>query len=185
MSANTVPEQNVDVSNDIRGRIIAGILILVISIGFVVGIGWILVNPFIAGKEKITAVPMTQVNEALVMLFAGGIGSSIYVIRAYLLHACEKKDLDPDYLPWYFFRQIMGALLGLIFYFAVRGGILLLTVNETKIQSFEELNIWSLAAIGSLVGLFSKYAIEKLRELFLVLFNGREKYLQETEKPQE
>ena len=146
-----------------------GILIVLLLGGFVYGIGWAIRYPITDNGSSKDALPAAQVNEALIMLFAGGLGSGLYAIRAYLLHACDKKDLDPDYLPWYPFWMFMGALLSLIFYFALRGGLLFLTLNSAQ-TSFDSLNGWSLAAAGSLIGLFSKYALEKLRKVFLTLF---------------
>jgi len=143
--------------NDFWGRVIVGFLLAVLSADFVAGL--LLIGPH-------------QINEALIMMFAGGVGSSVYAIRAYLLHACDRKDFDRAYTPWYIFWLLQGALLGLIFYFAVRGGVLLVTINR-EAQSAVNLNAWSLAAIGALVGLFSKYAIEKLRQVFIMVFTSK------------
>lgn len=114
-----------------------------------------------------------QVSESLVMMFAAGVGSTITTIMGYLLHASEKKDFDRAYTPWYFARPVMGMLLGLVFYFVLKGGLFVLTVGNS-VSRAEELNLWSLSAVGALVGLFSKNAIEKLRELFNTLFKTQD-----------
>jgi hypothetical protein len=62
----------------------------------------------------------------------------------------------------------MGMLLGLIFYFLIRGG--LLAVMGPSQEEITDLNNWGLAAIGALVGLFSRNAISKLREIFRTMF---------------
>ncbi|UII31181.1 S1 family peptidase [Fulvivirga ulvae] len=131
-------------------------------------------NPELLGQyipnEKAEA---EAINESLIMLFSAGIGSSITSILAYLLHASEKKDFDLAFVPWYFARPMMGMLLGLIFYFAMKGGILVLTMDEAR-EGPQNLNDFALAAVGALVGMFSKNALEKLREVFNTLFNTKD-----------
>jgi hypothetical protein len=149
--------------------VIVGVLLVIFSGGGVAGLLWSLLDTF-TGNLKATMVDPHQISEALVTMFAGGMGSQVYAIRAYLLHACDRKDFDQAYIPWYIFWSLQGALLGLIFYFAVRGGILLVGAES---PSPVNLNTWSLAAIGALVGLFSKYAIEKLRQVFIITFTSK------------
>ncbi len=67
---------------------------------------------------------------------------------------------------------MMGMLLGLLFYFLLRGGLLALAPSTSAAKP-EDWNPAALAGIGGLVGLFSKNAIEKLRELFDTLFSSR------------
>jgi hypothetical protein len=86
----------------------------------------------------------------------------------YLKHASEQKDFDFAYVPWYFARPIMGLLLGLIFFLLLKAG-LLATYPEIASED-AAVNEWGIAGISALVGLFSKPAIEKLREVFNVLF---------------
>ena len=108
-----------------------------------------------------------NVAAALVTTFAAGIGAAVTAILGYLKHASELKDFDEAYMPWFVARPVLGMLLGLIFYFVVKGGLLATMPGEGD----AELNLWAMAGIGALVGLFSKNAIEKLRELFNTLFN--------------
>ncbi len=175
MSAETVTK--VVKVNSLWARVVMGISILLLVAGFVAGIVWRMSVPTAGSSQAGTTVPLAQINEALIMIFAGGLGSGLYAIRAYLLHACDKKDFDPDYLPWYPFWMFMGALLSLVFYFALRGGLLFLTINGTQTAA-DTLNGWSLAAVGSLIGLFSKYALEKLRKVFLTIFGETEEEIE-------
>jgi flagellar biosynthesis protein FliR len=82
-----------------------------------------------------------QIKESSVAMFAAGVGSCISTILAYLLHASEKKDFDVAYTPWYFARPLMGMLLGLIFYFVLKGGLLVLTMGKSA-SGTDELNLW-------------------------------------------
>ncbi|UCF20620.1 MAG: hypothetical protein JSU87_04195 [Gemmatimonadota bacterium] len=107
-----------------------------------------------------------EIRYALITMFAAGVGSMITTILGYLKHASVQQDFNPAFAPWYVARPIMGILLGVIFYFVLKGG-LLATVPDV---SMREVNEFGLAGLGGLVGLFSKNAIEKLREVFNVLF---------------
>ncbi len=104
-----------------------------------------------------------------VTALAGGLGSCVATILGYLLHASERKDFDAAYSAWYVGRPLLGLLLGFIFYFMAKGGLLIVAIDGADM----ELNDAGMAAIGSLVGLFSKNAVEKLRELFNTLFQTR------------
>lgn len=127
----------------------------------------------VAGVVAVLRVaPAMEVRQALLMTCAAGIGSSIATILGFLEHASEKKDFDPAYVAWYVGRPLMGLLLGLLFFFVVKGGLLLVLPNLAKLKDVE-LNPYGLAAIGGMVGLFSKHAIEKLQELFDVLFQTK------------
>jgi hypothetical protein len=119
-----------------------------------------------------------SLEDVLVTMFAGGIGGSVSAILAYLRHAAEAGDFEREYLPWYFARPLLGLLLGLITFFLVKGG-LLMTLPRTEGADF---NNYGLAAIGSLVGLFSKNAVEKLREVFDVVFASRAQVRREVEQ---
>lgn len=164
--------------NDLWGRVIVGSLLFIFSAGFVIGLLWRLLYDFANVPAGLTAVDRREVNEAIIMIFAGGMGSCIYAIRAYLKHACENGDFDAMFVPWYLLWLIQGSLLAMIFYFAIRGGLLFITLNSGAGQTAGastaiSLNTWSLAAIGALVGLFSKYAIEKLRKVIVITFGDK------------
>ena len=157
------------------GTVLIGIWLLLFTalsvIGFYVA--------FFTGSLKISSFinlwSNSEFKESLITMFAAGVGSSITSILAYLEHASEKKDFDRAYIPWYVARPVMGMLLGLVFYFTLKGGLFVLTFGGgTDSQPDKIMNLWSLSAAGALVGLFSKNAIEKLRELFNILFRARE-----------
>ncbi len=115
----------------------------------------------------------SQMQHPIIMMLAACVGSSIATFLGYLKHACEKEDFELRYLPWYLLRPIMGMLLGLIFYFLIKGSLLTLLVNDKTISK-ENIDIWGLAGVGALVGLFSKQAIEKLNEIFSVMFQTQD-----------
>ena len=128
-----------------------------------------------------------QLQDLLVTMFAAGIGSSITAILGYLEHACIKRDFRRSYVPWYFARPLMGMLMGVIFYFVLKGGLLAVLPADAgggaaaQIAT-SDLNQFTLAGLGTMVGLFSKNALEKLREVFNTLFSTQRDFVEELEE---
>lgn len=150
--------------------ILVGVWLLLISLLSSIGLFLALAQP----DWLIGLIPpgnhRDTVSDALITMFAAAIGGTITTILGYLKYASEKKEFEVSYLPWYVARPIMGMLLGLIFFFLLKGGLLATLPSISQAN----LNDTALAGIGGLVGLFSKPAIEKLRELFNVLFATKE-----------
>ena len=162
--------------NSFEARLVIGIIVFVLLSLSLFGLGWVMIStPFTSWNNDKSVV--NAVRDSLIMFFSGAIGSSLFNIRAYLKHACELKDVDSIWIVFYLFRPLLGAVLGLLFYFVLRGGFLLITMNESPV-AFDNLNIWSLAALGGLIGLFAKNAINRMRELTDTLFG---KKLEDTE----
>lgn len=113
-----------------------------------------------------------DLRNVLVTMFAAGIGATITTILGFLDHASNKKNFDAAYVPWYVARPLIGVLLGIVFYFVIKGG-LLATVGS---QAADEIDVYGLGAFAALVGLFSKRAVEKLREVFETLFSTQADY---------
>lgn len=113
-------------------------------------------------------------TEPLVAFLAAGIGSTIATFNAYLRHNCEHQNFNHVYIPWYFLRPLMGSLLGLVFYWLIKGGVLSVSPidAEGKPLAFS-LDKNNLAGLAALVGLFSRQAIQKLREIFHTVFVTR------------
>jgi|SRR6056297_40904 len=120
-------------------------------------------------SELLITLANPNFRELLVAFLAAGIGSTIATIYAYLRHACTLQDFDPAFIPWYFLRPLLGSLLGIVFYWLIRGGILAVLPPEQQGTPLD-LDVTGLAGVSALVGLFSRQAIEKLRELFHVIF---------------
>lgn len=118
------------------------------------------------------------IRDLIVTLFAAGVGSTVTAVMGYLEHASIKKDFDPAFAPWYVARPILGLLLGALFYFVLKGG-LLATVSGADETGSLPLNEYALAGLGGLVGLFSKNALDKLREVFNIFFATRSEAAQE------
>lgn len=145
--------------------LILGAYIFISSLGLILSLNPSLISPYV--NNRVTKPD--QINEILIVIFSAGIGSSVASLLAYLKHFSVLKDFDPAYTIWYYTRPVMGMMLGIIFYVTLKGGFLRVTTDTS-----ESLDIYALAAMGALVGMFSKDALVKLKEVFNVFFQRTE-----------
>ena len=102
----------------------------------------------------------------------GALGALVYTSTALVAHvAHDGKAVDPNnwndsYTLWYLVHPLLGASVALIFYMVLRGALVNLSVGTGG------LNLYGVAAISGMVGLCSKEATEKLKEIFKNLFEG-------------
>lgn len=150
---------------------VVGVWLLILTAICVLGLFISLNIPCLPGWLQGCLKGNPDFTNALATMFGAGVGSVITTILGYLEHASEKKDFERAYAPWYVGRPLMGVLLGLVFYFLLRGG--LLAVMPSSKGEAGDLSVAGLAGVGALVGLFSKNAIEKLREVFDTLFSTK------------
>jgi hypothetical protein len=99
---------------------------------------------------------------ALVMVSAVT-GSYVHLATSFGTYVGNQR-LRPTWAWWYLLRLSIGLALALVFYFAIRGGLLSVSGEA------EQINPYGIAAIAGLVGLFSKQATDKLRETFDTIF---------------
>jgi hypothetical protein len=104
-----------------------------------------------------------DVQLLLVVLAAGGLGSFIHTATSFGDYV-GNGALTKSWLWWYILRPFIGMILAAIFYLAIRGGLLSPGTNAGSINPF------GIAALASLVGMFSKQAADKLNEIFDTLF---------------
>ena len=98
---------------------------------------------------------------------AGALGAFIHVATSYATYV-GNATLLWRWLLWYAVRLLIGAALGAVFYFLIRGGFF-----STDLLS-ADINPYGIAGIAALVGMLSKQATDKLTNLFESLF-GLEK----------
>lgn len=99
----------------------------------------------------------------LIVLLAGALGSYIHAATSFVSFV-GTRSLEKSWLWWYVMRPFIGAALALLFYFVIRGGFLSTGTDASAIS------IFGIAGLAGLVGMFSKNAIDKLREVFETLF---------------
>ena len=104
-----------------------------------------------------------EVRIILLVIIAGALGSFIHVISSFVEYVGSKK-FRGSWTWWYFLRPFSGSVLALIFYLIIRGGLLSTQIAGTDLSRF------GVTGLAGLIGLFSKQAIDKLSELFTVMF---------------
>ncbi|MCK4936849.1 MAG: hypothetical protein KAR84_08345 [Elusimicrobiales bacterium] len=103
----------------------------------------------------------------------GGIGGTCYSMYGLYKHIAE-GDYRPSYMYWYLFRGPVGAILGLISFFLIQGGILTFSGQEMIFGSSKS-TFQSKAAIvclAFLAGFATNHFVVKLRELAKTFFGS-------------
>lgn len=117
-----------------------------------------------------------EISLLLIVAFAGALGGLVHTLRS-LYWYVGNRELVLSWLMMYIMRPFIGATLGIVFYFVIRGGFFSpeATVQQTSPFSF--------VALASLVGMFSEQAVLKLKDLAETLLTKPEPG--ENHKPQE
>lgn len=84
----------------------------------------------------------------LLCAFIGGIGGTVYCLRAVYLNACVKKCWDINWEPWYYIRPIVSVICGGISYLFLRAGLIILESSPETNSS--DLGFYALAFIAGL-----------------------------------
>jgi hypothetical protein len=105
----------------------------------------------------------TETSLMGLVIIAGALGSYIHSATSFADFAGNRR-LGRSWVWWYVLRSFIGLSLAMVFYFVVRGGLLSGAASATDINPF------GVAAVSALVGMFSKQATDKLREVFDTLF---------------
>ena len=134
-----------------------------------------------SGADKLESISFFGVSYspdadvALLLLVAvlAALGSYVHAATSFVDFAGNRK-LVVSWIWWYPFRLFVGVALAEIFYFAIRAGFF---GTDTPT---EFINPYGIAAVAGLVGLFSKQATDKLREVFETLFRTAPGYGDET-----
>ena len=104
-----------------------------------------------------------EIRLLLIVVVVGALGSYVHAVTSFVSFVGNRK-LVASWLWWYLLRPFIGMTLALIFYFVIRGGLLSSGSDSTDV------NVFGVAAIAGLAGMFSKQATDKLREVFDNLF---------------
>lgn len=114
-----------------------------------------------------------EIRLLLLVLIVGLVGSYIHTTISFVNFAGNRR-LVKSWFWYYVTRPFAGPFLALVFYLALRGGLLAVDVGS------ESINQYGVLAVSGLAGLFSKQAMSKLKEVFTNLFKTeREERLQD------
>ena len=103
----------------------------------------------------------------LIVAIAGALGSFVHTATSFATYV-GNRSLAVSWTWWYVLRMPIGVSLALIFYCVTRGGLL------SAGASGNALNPFGIAAASGMVGMFSKQAADKLREVFDNLFRTQQ-----------
>ena len=111
------------------------------------------------------AHPELDSDAALLLLvtLASAVGSFVHVATSFANYAGRNR-FETSWVTWYVLRIPIGAALATVFYFVVRAGFFSGDAPNSAV------NVYGVAAVAGFVGLFSRQATDKLRELFDTLF---------------
>jgi hypothetical protein len=108
-----------------------------------------------------------EVTVLLIVIVMGALGALAYTATS-LVTRVANRSFDSVWALWYLVHPLLGSSLAVVFYFALRGGLLNLSSMTTT-----ALNVYGVAAVSGMVGLSSKEATHKLKEIFSTLFEGQ------------
>jgi hypothetical protein len=123
------------------------------------------------GKKAVLSLEMGLI---FLVALVGGLGASIHMGTSFTLFA-GVSTLDASWLWWYILRPFIGAALATIIYLVVRG-VMFSTAADSR-----AVNLFGVLACSGLAGMFSKQAIEWLRDVFDQMFRR----LKDVEKEEE
>ncbi|HTS51886.1 MAG TPA: IPT/TIG domain-containing protein [Burkholderiales bacterium] len=113
-------------------------------------------------------VPTSAEGRMLVLILcAGALGAMVHAVQSFVdFHGNQR--LARSWLPWYLLRPVVGALMALVFYLLLRGGLVTGALQESGGQT--AVSVVGLTGAGALVGMFSDLASLKLKEIFTTIF---------------
>lgn len=108
----------------------------------------------------------TDLSLFLLVVAASGLGAYIHVATSFATYV-GNGTFALSWLWWYVLRFLIGIALAVIVYLVLRGGL----VNVTTFGSTaSQVNPYGVAAVAGLCGLFSKQAVDKVRQVFDTIF---------------
>jgi hypothetical protein len=111
-----------------------------------------------------------EVDLLWLVLLGGALGGFLHLAQSFSEYVGNSRLRRP-WAWWYALRPFIGAVLALVFYAALRGGFLALSLGAPAKPA--ELNPFGLVSIAAIVGLFSRMATVKLGEVFDTLFKSQ------------
>jgi hypothetical protein len=99
----------------------------------------------------------------LIVLVVGALGGLVHGARSFGNYV-GTQEFRARWIWWYLLRAPISAAVAVVFYTAVRGGIL------SSSSSAANLSLFGVAALAGMVGLFTDQALQKLEQAFVAVF---------------
>src|SRR5262249_32341448 len=117
------------------------------------------------GWERLSAP--SDLRLFFTVIAAGALGSLIHSLTSFADFA-GNRTLNRNWTWWFILRTPIGIAIALMFYFVLRGG--LMVPSGRAGDATQLVNPYGIAGASALAGMFSKQATDKLREIFDTLF---------------
>ena len=102
----------------------------------------------------------------LIVAFAGFLGSMVHIATSFTNFVGSEK-FKQSWILWYFVKPFTAAAIAIIMYFVFRAGLL-------SFGDSTNVNLYGLAVLSALAGLFTDKATLKLEEVFTVIFKPKD-----------
>jgi len=110
-----------------------------------------------------TCPPPSGRSVIWLMVLVGALGAILHGLRSFSWYV-GNRQLVWSWIPMYFILPFIGAATSTVFYLIIRGGLMS--------GATESNNVFGLMALGTLVGLFSQQALEKLKKISEGIFTS-------------
>ncbi len=119
-----------------------------------------LVKLWPSGAKDAPAV--SEANQLYLVMIAGALGATLHAIYSFCDYVGNDR-FKPSWIVWYVCRAPVGAAIATVFYLVLRGGLI-------GFGEGQELNLYGIAGMSALAGMFSRQAVTKLNELATTFF---------------
>jgi hypothetical protein len=99
----------------------------------------------------------------VMIAFAGALGGMVHGLRSLAVYV-GNRELRWSWVPFYFIKPVLGASLATLLYIVLRAGLFSPSASTLQVSPY------GFAAVGTLAGLFSDQAAEKLKKVAEELF---------------
>jgi len=108
------------------------------------------------------------------VMIAGAIGGLTHTMKSFGDYV-GNRELSANWIWFLILRLPVGTAIALFFYFVIRGGVLIPTIQSQPQLAFSTeptlmINPYAMAGFAALAGMFSKQATDKLAAVFDALF---------------
>lgn len=110
------------------------------------------------------------------VMISGALGSLVYSLTSFADYV-GNKELSANWVWFFLLRVPVGIAIAVLFYFIIRGGLLIPTVQvqspalaTNASNATLHVNPYSIAAFSALAGMFSRQATDKLATIFDAVF---------------
>jgi hypothetical protein len=108
-------------------------------------------------------LPLTETRLLLLVMLCGALGASLHALYSFCDYTGNRR-FQMSWFFWYIGRVPVGMSVATVLYLALRGGFTGFS------GGINDLNLYGIAGIASLTGMFSRQAVTKLSEIATTIF---------------